>query len=238
MKIILYHDYVPKVGGIETAVYNLAKGLDRKGYEVVIAFRSVESPKGLFRYAECGDVINIEEEIKGDICLIASNHDIPDTIKVKKYLQWIHSDYDKYTLDLKNVDLYKKGILKYIAVSKHAKRVIEKREGIENTTVIYNLMDDDFGRGLKKPLILVTASRVSPEKGFGRMLGLAEALKKKEVNFLWIVYGDNTHKPNEFEDWKRKFAHIEEVYFVGYKSNVIPILKEADYLVQLSDFGG
>jgi glycosyltransferase involved in cell wall biosynthesis len=235
--IAIYHNYIPKVGGIESAVYNLSKLLEAEGYHITIAYTSAESYESLFRYATaCDKVIKIDPKmtspIVADVCLIASNHDIPKEITAKRFLQWIHSDYDRYSLELKNI-----GKVEYVAVSKHVRDVIKKREDVDST-VIYNLLDPDFNRDEDKELRLVTNSRVSPEKGFGRMLKLAELLKENKVKFSWMVFGDNSHYPNEFEDWKRKFAHVEEVLFVGYKSDITIGLRHADYLVQLSDFEG
>lgn len=232
-KIVIYHNYIPKVGGIESAVYNLASSLDKKGYEVNILYNSAESADSLFRYAEVGNVFRImDEEVECDICLIASNHDIPRQIKAKRYFQWVHSDYDKYKLTLKN-----KGKVTYVAVSKHCAKVIKKREGVD-CKVIYNLISEDFGKDKRKVLRLVTNSRVSPEKGFGRMLELAKVLKEKGVRFSWVIYGDNSHFPREWYDWIEKFRHIEEVQWVGYKQDISIGLTNADYLVQLSDFEG
>ena len=235
--VCIYHNYIPKVGGIESAVYNLAKLLTIEGYRVIIAYTSAESHESLFRYATvCDRVVKIDSAMTSiidvDVCLIASNHDIPKQIVAKKFLQWIHSDYDRYSLELKNV-----GEVEYVAVSNHAREVIKKREGVESS-VIYNLLDPDFKRVNDDVLRLVTNSRVSPEKGFGRMLKFAELLKENKVKFMWLVLGDNSHYPAEFEEWKRKFAHVEEVCFVGYKSDVTLGLRDADYLVQLSDFEG
>lgn len=239
MKVLIYHNWIPKVGGIETAVYNLAKALDQEGYEVTIGFRGYQVWDSLLKYAQVANVVNLKnQKIKTDVCLIASNHQRPKEVEAKKWLQWVHSDYDRYKLRLVNKDLYDKKKLQFIAVSEHAKKVIERREGIKNTEVIYNLIDEDFGSDKKKPLKLVTASRISPEKGFGRMLQLAQKLKEEGVKFNWVVYGDNMAYPREEEQWKRKFRDIEEVYFVGYKSDITPGLQEADYLVQLSDFEG
>jgi glycosyltransferase involved in cell wall biosynthesis len=238
MKIVIYHNWVPKVGGIESAVFNVAKGLSDNGHDVTIAFKGYQLVDSLFRYAEVANVLCVEEDsIKADICLLASNHNIPSTITADHWLQWVHSDYDKYVLKLKNKDLYKEGKLDYIAVSKHAKKVIERREDIKVKEVIYNLMDDDFGNN-PEPLRLVTASRLSPEKGFGRMLDFAEVLKEKNVDFVWVMYGDNQARPAEERKWKQAFAHLDEVYFVGFKPDITPMLRNSDYLVQLSDFEG
>jgi len=233
-KVVIYHNYIPKVGGIESAVYNLASGLDKEGYNVTILYRRVESPDTLFHYAEVADVVRISNglELECDVALIGSNHEIPSELKAKRFLQWIHSDYEKYNLKLIN-----KGRVEYISVTNHCAEVIRGREDVDSK-VIYNLVADHFGEDDRPILRLVSNTRVSPEKGFGRMLKFAEKLKSEGVRFIWVIYGDNSHYPNEYEGWKKTFGHIEEVQFVGYKKDVSIGLTNTDYLVQLSDWEG
>ena len=230
----IYHEYIPKVGGIETAVYNLSKALGKKGYDVTVLYNSVENPSVALHYAEVANIKKLlpEDNIECEICLIASNHQIPNQIKAKRYLQWIHSDYRKYPIKLKN-----KGKVEYIAVSKHCAKVIKELENVD-AKVIYNLVDDDFGIDKKRILKLVSNTRISPEKGLDRMLVFAKKLKEKGVRFVWLVCGDNTWNPRYFEETRNKFKDIEEVYFVGYKKDITVGLEMADYLVQLSDFEG
>lgn len=234
MEIVIYHNFVPKVGGIESAVYNLASGLDSEGYGVTILYSSAESQESIFKYATVADVVKVTPELvlECDTALIASNHKIPKQLKAKRYLQWVHSDYEKYNLDLYNTD-----IAEFISVTQHCADVIKEREGVESK-VIYNLIAEDFGQDDRPVLRLVTNSRVSPEKGFDRMLVLAEKLVSENVRFVWTVYGDNSQRPKEYEDVIRKFKHIEQVQFVGYKSDITIGLTSADYLVQLSDWEG
>ncbi len=231
---VIYHKYIPKVGGIESAVYNLGKKLDKEGYKVTIVFDGVESSESLYKYAEVGDVVKLtaDTKINTNICLIASNHDIPLQITANKFFQWVHSDYDKYKLDLKN-----KGKVQYVAVSKHCKKVIERREDIK-AEVIYNLLDDDFGTDKRRVLRLVSNTRVSPEKGFGRMYEFASMLKERGIRFVWVIYGDNSYIVKEYNDWINTFRPIEEVQFVGFKRNIEIGLTNCDYLVQLSNFEG
>lgn len=230
----IYHEYIPKVGGIETAVYNLSKALGKKGYDVTVLYNSVENPSVALHYAEVANIKKLlpEDNIECEICLIASNHNIPNQIKAKRYLQWIHSDYRKYNIRLKN-----RGKVEYIAVSKNCAKIIEDLEGVK-ARVIYNFVDDDFGKQKGKLLKLVTSSRISPEKGFERMFRFAQKLKEKGIRFMWLVYGDNTQNPRYFEETKNRFKEIEEVSFVGYKKDVTAGLEIADYIVQLSDWEG
>jgi len=234
--LCIYHDYIPKVGGIESAVYSLAEVLAGEGIDVTIAYHSCESYESLFRYAKVADVYLLpDNEVECDVCLLASNHEVPKGIKAERFVQWIHSDYERYNLKLKNVNLYKEGKLKYVAVSQHAARIAKKLYGVE-ATVIKNILGDFKVR--KNVLTLVTNSRVSPEKGFGRIYEFAKGLKDNGIEFQWFIYGDNSHFPNEYNGWVTKFSDIPEVIFCGYRDDVSYGLYYADYLVQLSDWEG
>lgn len=234
MKIVIYHEWIPRVGGIESAVYNLAKMLVLEGYDVTIMFKGCESNLHILSYGDYARLERLsEKEIECDVCLLGSNHKIPQKIHAKKWLQWIHSDYEKYKLPLRN----KGKIDQYIAVSQHAKNVAKRLFDVD-AKVIYNLLDPDFGKGNdERVLRLVSNTRISPEKGFDRAIKLANALKGK-VRFSWTVYGDNSHHPHYEKEVKDKFHNIEEVSFVGYKSDITIGLTNADYLVMLSDFEG
>lgn len=234
MKIVLYHDWVPYVGGIETVLYNLIKELDKKGYEVTLVARDYQRWGTIVKYSKhCNFQLLSEGLIKCDISVLVSNHRLPKEIKYEKVVQWVHSDYEKYRLEL-----YNEGMIDgYVAVSEHCAKVFRGLYGKE-CGVIYNLVDKDMGKDKSRVLKLITVSRVSPEKGFGRMLELARCLKEKNVKFIWTVLGDNSAFPREYYGWVDKFQEIEEVCFVGFKYNVELFVKDCDYLVQLSDWEG
>lgn len=238
---VIYPNYLPKVGGIETAVYELAKLLNRRKYFVTIAYNSCESQEAVKKYAQVSNLVQLgDNRLDCDVCLLASNHLEPPQIKAKLWMQWVHSDYERYN-NLQLVD--NPHVKQYIAVSNHVAKICKKMFGIE-CAVIYNLLDPKFGKDVEKPIRFVTNSRLSPEKGFdfrfgdSRMLKFAKLLKKSGVPFLWTICGDNTHMPNEEQIIRDDFKDIEEVQFVGYKSDVALRLAGADYLVQLSDFEG
>jgi glycosyltransferase involved in cell wall biosynthesis len=238
---VIYPNYLPKVGGIETAVYELAKLLDRDKYFVTIAYNRCESVDAMVKYSKVAKLVKLDDRrLECDVCLLASNHLQPPQIKAKAWLQWVHSDYEKYN-NLQLVD--NRNIFKYVAVSKHVARVCKRMFGIE-CEVIYNLLDPNFGEGVEKPIRLVTNSRLSPEKGFdlnegkSRVVKFAELLKASGRNFTWTICGDNTHMPNEQIRIIESLKHIENVNFVGYKSDILPTLIGADMLVQLSNFEG
>lgn len=234
-KIIIYHRYMPKLGGIETAVYNVAK-IFSKFAQVAIMYEGAESDEVIFNYSEVADVIRTDYgELECDILLVASNHPIPRSVKYKKVWQWIHSDYEKYSLTLANKPEL---IDQYISVSDHAAKIAKKLFNID-CVVIQNLLDPDFKRpDLDKVLKFITTSRISPEKGFGRMLVMTKALRAAGIPFQWFVYGDNSHALDYEAKVKKSFINEPEVIFCGYKRDIKYALAQADYLVQLSDFEG
>jgi glycosyltransferase involved in cell wall biosynthesis len=80
---------------------------------------------------------------------------------------------------------------------------------------------------------LVTISRISKEKGFLRMLKMETILKQRGVNFIWDCYGDTT--TNHAKNIIPKFKNVN---FKGVTHKPKEVVKEYDYLVQLSDTEG
>lgn len=237
--LVIYPNYLPKVGGIETAIYELAKALDKDKYFITIAFYNYESEESMRRYAQVANLVQLNgKELNCDVCLMASNFLKPVEIKAKKWLQWIHSDYEKYN-DLQLVD--NQGIDAYVAVSGHVAKICKKMFNID-CRVIHNILSPDFSKGKQKPIKLVSNTRISPEKGFDfehdRMLKFARLLKESGRSFSWIICGDNTHMKEYEQKVKEKFKEIQEVSFIGYKTDVLPTLLGSDYFVLLSDFEG
>lgn len=81
---------------------------------------------------------------------------------------------------------------------------------------------------------LITCSRISKEKGFNRVIKLAQLLNDNNIEFTWDIYGEK--RGHFWNSIKNKIPL--NVYFHGYKENVNEEIKEADYLVSLSDTEG
>ena len=234
-EVIVYANYIPKVGGIETITYNLVKLLSKRGFDVTLVYSNLETDKSLVKFLDYVDIIKAENYIiKGDICIICSNYKLPQNIRAKKYIQWVHSDYEKYPqMELANTDIKE---LKYVAVSKHCADVFEKLYNIK-PTVIHNFPDYEYGAESVN-LVLCTVTRLSGEKGRERMLWLCKKLKELNIKFLWLIVGNNSVSEAENELWKNTFKDFEEVSFLGYKENPSIYMSCADYTVLLSDFEG
>jgi glycosyltransferase involved in cell wall biosynthesis len=86
-----------------------------------------------------------------------------------------------------------------------------------------------------KVLTFITVSRLSGEKGFDRMLKFAELLQLNKIEYIWDVYGNVNNDYNN--NIVNKFAKTK-VKFNGVIRNPMPLINQADYLVQLSDTEG
>ncbi len=233
-RIVIFHLKIYKVGGIETAIYHLMRYLKGRGYEVVLVYSHAEKPSQLIEFSNYGDVLKLSDtDIHCDVCLVASNHDIPAVIKAKKYLKWIHTNYRLfYNTDLKQDPR----IDHYITVSKDCQKAAKEQFGVDSK-MIYNYLDSEYFKGYKRPLRLLTLSRVSKEKGFNRMAVLVERLEKNKVNYIWDVYGncdDNSYQRNEVA----LLAKYERVNFKGVIEDTRGPISACDYVVQLSSFEG
>lgn len=77
----------------------------------------------------------------------------------------------------------------------------------------------------EKPIKLISLSRSDKSKGWKRMMSLARRLDARGVNFQWDVYTDyqGVHK-SKYMNFCKPTIHVNEK------------LREADFLVQLSDY--
>lgn len=239
--ICIFNNWNPLIGGVKTAVLELAKGLKKEGHIITFTYNTTGrnySGKTLMQYSDYGDVIHIEPStvLDFDICIIASNSKLPEGIKAKKYLQWIHTDYNRCN-DGKGLELERNPqVTDYIGVSEHVSKVARKKFGVKVHT-IHNIIDGDYTKELEEgPVKFVTVARIGPGKGFERMSIFAKKLTQEGIDFSWDIYGDGDKKyENKAKAWFRPY---HKVSFKGVSLNVKREVANSDYLVQLSDYEG
>lgn len=217
MKNIFYFYKINKIGGIETFFYYLAKKY--KDYDITIYYQDgdYEQIKRLKKYVRVKQYQG--EKIKCDRAFFNFNLDIIDNVEAKEYYQIAHGDY-KASGDIPNVS---KKINKYLGVSK---RVCETYSEIINQDVelVYNPLEIDKP---KKVLNLISATRLTHEKGKDRMIKLAKILDDAEIPYLWTIFTDD----------ERKIENPNIIYMKP-KLDIINYIANSDYLVQLSDNEG
>ena len=143
-----------------------------------------------------------------------------DMFEAEEYIQVIHADF----VALKGVitpKLDKR--FRYLAVSENNAVTFEQLTGIR-PEVCYNPITLDKPR---KVLHLISATRLSPEKGLGRMQKLADALDAAGVRYQWTIYTDSSARINS-----------PNVVYAPIRLDIRDYIADADYLVQLSDTEG
>lgn len=231
MKLILYHNNLLKFGGVDTFVYNFVKKMN-KYFDILFLYTTADK-NNLERIKK---YVNTEQYSKDkkyicDICICASAWgQYPDSVIAKsgRYIQMVHADYIK----AKEIGfIYNKWhkTTEHIGVSNYVCKVFKQLYPKENITRIYNILDEV--QETKPILKLISATRVSKEKGYERMLKLAQELKKANIRFRWIIFTDlNLYNQKPFD--------LEEIVYMKPSHDFFDYIKEADYGVQLSDTEG
>ena len=232
-KVIIYQSYLYHIGGIETFLYNFSKHYKDRNIELVVKLCEVEPLTELSKYCD----ITVDAPGNKYECnsLILGNYncdDIIDKFNAKRIYQMIHADWEgiKKIPQWANFKWRKhQKIDKIICVSDTAAKGLKKTMGYDSE-VIYNCLEDEpLDEELK---VFITLSRATNEKGIGRIVKMAEEFKRQGKKFIWFLCCSLDQAP---VDIRRKIRSIPE--FIVLKGNPAykQLIKNCDYLVQLSD---
>lgn len=227
MEVAVYVSHLNKIGGVETFSINLC---NRTGFDLIFDKAAFSQLKKLQHNAYQIDYLTKTY----DVLIIGSAWGRnPDTVKAEKYIQVIHADYRAY-IEHWNFSYNKLPYTTHhVAVGNHVAKQFEIVTGYKIDKVIHNLLTRK--RTIKpkiheQPLRLVTLSRFSKEKGFERMIELADKLT---IPFIWDVYGD-TSTP-----YAKNIIHrMRKFNFKGITDKPLDVIPNYHYLVQLSDTEG
>lgn len=211
--------YVPHfnvIGGIETYIYELVKKYENE--DITIAYtRDDSDKKQLNRIRKYARVIktNPNEKIKCKRLFVMYRCDL-DLFEADYVIQIIHADYKTQNLP-PNKD---ERIKEHYGVSKAVAKAYEDISD-EKVGVCYNPLNVEKS---KRVLKLISATRLTKEKGLERMKKLAEALDKAKIPYLWLVF---TNQPD--------LMNNPNVAYMKPRLDIRDYIADADYLVQLSD---
>lgn len=219
LKNVIYFPSINAVGGVETYCYEMGLKYG-KDYDITLVFRNGD-PAMLAKIAKVCRVIRYREgdEIECDVFIFGFGHDIFNHVHAKEYIQTFHADYINRHLN----PCSDPKVTKRFGVAENTTKGIAEHYGIYIETM-YNPYT------VKKPrkvLKLISATRLTPEKGYDRMVNLAEQLDKAGIPFHWLIFTD---KPREFPN--------KSVTVLSARLDVLDFIADADYLVQLSDTEG
>ena len=222
-KNLFYYAHVNIIGGVETFFWEIAKKYG-KDHDITLLYKTgdrlqLQRLRELIRVVQyTGGIVQCEKAFFGYA------HDALDQIEADEYIQIIHADFkDPYLA--RNGYAPKVSALfdRYVCVSENNRASFEELTG-EVCEQCYNPITPVKPR---KVLHLISATRLTPEKGLQRMKKLAAALDNAGVRYLWTVY---TNSPQRIDS--------PNVIFRPPCLDMADWIADADYLVQLSDTEG
>lgn len=220
-----YFRHLNKIGGIESHLRYLSKKYGNK-YEIVIFYQTadMEQLEHLRNYAR---VVQIEQ---GDLVVCKKmfccfNREILNQTKAEKTYLVLHGDYknmvERGQLNESNLPIDSR-VDEYLGVSQLVCDSWYELTGIKAKNVFEPVVLDKC----EKPLMFVSATRLTPEKGWDRMVQLANALDEANVNYTWLIY-TNSSKPAT-----KNMVFLEPRYDIADKVGGF------DAFIQLSDNEG
>lgn len=221
LKNVIYFPSFNKCGGVETFCYEMALKFGQD-YDITVIYKAGDADM-MRHIAEVARVIRFREgdEIECDVFIFGWGYDILDKVTAKEYVQTFHADYINRHLN----PCMDKRVTKRIGVADNTTNGI--REHFEWAKDIETIYNPYTVKKPKKILHLVSATRLTPEKGYWRMVALADALDDAGIPFRWDVYTDSDKAfPNK------------NVLTLPNRLDVLDYIADADYLVQLSDTEG
>lgn len=221
LKNVLYFPHINCIGGIETYCYEMGLKYG-KDYDLTLIFHDGDA-KMLAKISKVMRAIKYQQgdEIICDTFIFGYGHEIIDRVQAKRIIQTFHADYICRHL---NPCLDERITDRFGVADNTTKGIREHFDWAKDIVTMYNPYTP---KKPKKVLKLVSATRLTPEKGYDRMVNLAGQLEAAGIPFHWLVFTDsNKAFPNR------------NVTVMSPRMDILDFIADADYLVQLSDTEG
>ena len=217
---LFYFHTLNSIGGIETFFYQIGKKYG-KDFDITIFYRTADAGQ-VRRLSEFCRVKKYRDgqTIRAKRAFLCFNLDLLPHIEADEYYQMLHGDY----VSLGVYPQTDPKITKWISVSEVVRDAYKKGKG-EDSIVCYNPYTPVKPR---KVLNLVSATRLTADKGLNRMKALAEALDAAGIPYRWDIYTDK----------KTEVINNPSICTRQPRLDVVDFIAAADYFVQLSDAEG
>ena len=211
---IFYFANINSIGGVESFFYYLARKYEDRDITIVYKTGDPRQIARLSRYARVEKYRG--QEIYCERAFFNYNTDIIEHVHADKYCLIIHSDYKARGI----IPNTPEQIDEYLGVSKHVCKTFSELTGKEVKPCYLPFVLDE-----PKPVLhLISATRLTKEKGKHRIEKLAEALDKAGIVYQWTVFTNDTGAIDN-----------PSVIFMRPRLDISDYIADADYLVQLSD---
>lgn len=216
-KNIFYFYMINSIGGIESFFYNIAKKY--QDWDIVIYYSKGDAKQinRLRQYVKCKQWNG--EKIQCEKAFFNFNLNIIDYVDAKEYIQIAHGDYKAMGI---KPNTHPK-ITRYIGVSQLVCDTYAEVTGHE-TELSYNPF---VVQKPQKVLNLISATRLTAEKGKKRISKLADILDHEGIPYVWTIFTDDVNA-----------IRNENIVYRKPRLDISNFIANADYLVQLSDNEG
>lgn len=218
---IIYARDIHAIGGVETFVYELVKKY--KDYDMAVVCKNIAKEQEIRLRKYCKVYVHKNEQIQCKVIITNWDTTILEYVnkEAKKYTV-LHTDYSNET-EILGLPKDREDIT-YIGITESSKKAFEDVSGITRTILCrnpYTLEKDE------KPLMLVSATRMTKIKDNGRMTELANALDRANIKYIWFIITTDEYLNN-------KIFKNPNVIYIKNRLDVASFLNMADWYVQLS----
>ena len=211
---IFYFDRLNKIGGVETFFYEIAKKFCDNDITVFYTYgdlKQIQRLKKLIRVVKYTG-----QKIKCKKAFFNYNLRPIENIQAERYYEIIHANYKDLGI---SPNVHPK-IDEYIGVSQSVCDAFTELTGLP-CTLCYNPITIEKP---KRVLYLISATRLTREKGKDRILKLAKALDDAGIPYIWTIFTNDT----------KEIKH-PRIIFMEPQLNIRDYIAKSDYTVQLSD---
>lgn len=221
-KNIFYISNFNSIGGVETYIYELARKY--QDYDITVIYKTGDATQ-IKRLKQYVRVIKYQDQkIKCKKAFFNYETDIIDNIEADEYIQLIHAMFKTQKITYR----INPKITTYFCVSQSAGDEWEELTGIKPILVKNPL---EISEEEKKPVLyLISATRLTAEKGKSRIKKLARKFDEAGINYLWLIFTNDTQAINN-----------PNILYLKPRLDIRPVLsgiKNIGYGVQLSDCEG
>lgn len=221
---IIYVYSINSIGGVETFAYELAKKYKDNDIAIVCKMIAKNQLKRLRKL--CNVYIHTTEQINCKVIITNWDTSILKYVnKDAKVYTVLHTDYSHSSQTGLPIDDPR---ITYIGITEDSMKKFQSITKIDRTILCRNPLTLEKE---EKPLILMSASRLTKEKGGHRLLALANALDRLKIKYIWFIFTTNEYSTNPV--WNNKnIIHMENRLDLDFFYNI------ADWYIQCSEVEG
>jgi hypothetical protein len=220
LKNVIYFPGFNVVGGVETFCYEMGLKYGQD-FDITVLYRQGD-PAMMKHIAEVCRVIRYRpgDKIVCDVFIFGYGweKDMFNNLEAKEIIQTFHADYICRHLN----PCPDKRITRRFGVANNTTEGIRAHyEWAKDIETMYNPYTV---KKPKKVLNLISATRLTAEKGYERMVMLADALDAAGIPFHWTIYTD---KPRQ--------AFNKSVAIMPPRLDILDFIADADYLFDYNE---